>query len=236
MKEFLDFVQDFKKSHPNLNGIEIETAFLELSQPSIPEALNSLTKKGVSKITAMPYFLFRAGHVKKEIPEMLDEFRMDHPDIQLFYGDSLWPHKNLTELAKRRIHAELEKFPMKKRDQVDLLVVGRGATDLEALSQFKEAVEDLGEGISCRSVQSCFIALAEPKYSELLPQLLEQTDDILIFPYYLFTGILVKRVEMMAEEVKKKNKNAVVRIAPHFGSDPLMIHLLRERIEEISLS
>ncbi len=235
VQEFLFFSEEFK-NHIGLS-VEIVTAFLELSTPSIPQALKALQEKGVRKITAIPYFLFRAGHVKEEIPEMLDKFRKENPEVEVVYGNSLWPHPNLTQLAKRRIRDALESFPEEVRKDVEVMVVGRGATDKEALQQFSEAVEELKKEIVCKNLKFSFIALAEPKYSEFLPAILKSgTKNLIIFPYYLFTGILVKRIDAIAEESQKNVLGATIKITPHFGLDPLMLDMLKDRILETSLS
>ena len=235
LKEFNYFIDCFQE-HDGLSSaekMEIKTAFLELSKPSIPQALKELFDKEVRKIIAIPYFLFRAGHVKSEIPEMLQEFSSNHPKIEISYGPSLWPHPNLTQLAKKRIHEALASFPEITRKDVEVLVVGRGATDKEALHQFDEAVDHLKKETVCKNFQSCFIALSEPRFDRLLPEMLRNgTKNLIIFPYYLFTGILVKRIEAISRDTEKIFSGVNIKIASHFGTDPLMFQMLKEKIAE----
>lgn len=231
--EFLDFARRFQAHNGFKNSVEIDCAFLELSGPLIPEALNRIAEKGVKKIAVIPYLLFSAGHVKTEIPEILLEFSHSHPEIEIQYGNCLWPHENLIELAKERIGEALSSFPAEVRDQVDVLVVGRGATDPEAIGQFEEAMQKLRRKIACRELRHCFIALAEPKYAEALPELLQNgAGNLVIFPFYLFTGILVKRIESQVRELEMKHLGKVIKIAPYFGTHPLMFEMLRDKIME----
>lgn len=234
--EFNDFIAQFK-TYPEFvsEGVSVVMAFLELSEPSIPQALEEIVRKGIKEIVVIPYFLFRAGHVKKEIPKMLNDFRKEHPEVEISYGNSLWPHPNLTHLAKRRINDALISFPDEVRKEVEVMVVGRGATDEEALMQFREAVELLKKESLCKNIQFSFIALAEPKYSEALPEILSAgIKNLIILPYYLFTGVLVKRIDAIAEKAQKNSDGSNIKITPHFGVDPLMLEMLKERILETS--
>ncbi|MBI2119874.1 MAG: sirohydrochlorin chelatase [Elusimicrobia bacterium] len=237
VKEFIDFASEFQNKNIDTFGKEVivTSAFLELSSPTIPQALRILAKDGINQITVIPYLLFSAGHVKTEIPEILEEFKKSFPEINILYGNSLWPHKNLIQCAKEKITQSLNKFPKNHSRDVDILVVGRGASDSQAIEQFKEAVNHISFEIPCRTLNHCFIALAQPKYSEALPALLSNScKNLLIFPFYLFTGILVKRIEHQAEEAKKIFKECRIEIAPYFGSDPLMFQVLKEKVAETS--
>ncbi len=63
-------------------GIDhVETGFLELAEPSIPDALDRCAALGAGEIVVMPYFLAAGTHVTQDIPEALDEFQARHPDI-----------------------------------------------------------------------------------------------------------------------------------------------------------
>ena len=230
-REFFDFVQQYQDHGAKARAEDIDCAFLELSEPLIPAALDRMAERGVKKIIAVPYLLFSAGHVKTEIPGILKEFGGAHPEIEIRYGDCLWPHDNLVELAKIRIHETLAAFPPSVQDQVDVLIVGRGATDPEALAQFSEAAQKLQKEISCRSYRHCFIALAEPRYKDALPQMLQEgSRRILIFPFYLFTGILVERIKAQAQEMRARYPGADIKIAPYFGSHALMFGMLKDKL------
>lgn len=61
----------------------IETAFLELAEPSVEAGLERLAERGARHIVVMPYFLAAGSHVARDIPEILDGFRARRPDIRL---------------------------------------------------------------------------------------------------------------------------------------------------------
>ncbi|MDH3343089.1 MAG: CbiX/SirB N-terminal domain-containing protein [Gammaproteobacteria bacterium] len=53
----------------------IHAAFLELSDPLIPDGLQKCIDEGASKITVLPYFLNTGRHVAEDIPGIVEEFR-----------------------------------------------------------------------------------------------------------------------------------------------------------------
>jgi sirohydrochlorin ferrochelatase len=61
----------------------VQCAFLELTQPSIPSALEDLVRHGADDITAIPYFLAAGRHVVTDIPEQLNRFMETHKDITI---------------------------------------------------------------------------------------------------------------------------------------------------------
>ena len=54
----------------------VESAFLEFATPVIREGLEALKRRGVDRILAVPGMLFAAGHVKNDIPSVLNTWRV----------------------------------------------------------------------------------------------------------------------------------------------------------------
>jgi sirohydrochlorin ferrochelatase len=50
----------------------VEISFMVRNKPTIPEAIESLAKKGVSKIVLIPVFLAAGVHTTREIPELIE--------------------------------------------------------------------------------------------------------------------------------------------------------------------
>lgn len=49
----------------------VSISFMNMSQPSIPAAINQLAEVGVEKIIAIPVFLAHGVHTKQDIPRIL---------------------------------------------------------------------------------------------------------------------------------------------------------------------
>lgn len=76
------------RAQPGQHYDHVETAFLELAEPSIPEGLAALAARGATEIVAFPYFLAAGTHVAQDIPESIAEFSASHPGVTV----RLTPH------------------------------------------------------------------------------------------------------------------------------------------------
>jgi sirohydrochlorin cobaltochelatase len=57
----------------------VELAFLDFMQPDLHGCAQSLLAEGFGEIVVVPLFLAQGGHLKKDIPEILDELRLHNP-------------------------------------------------------------------------------------------------------------------------------------------------------------
>jgi sirohydrochlorin cobaltochelatase len=60
----------------------VRLAFLELMPPSLEEAIAGLINEGVTAIRVVPVFLGQGGHVKEDLPRLLDAARRRYPATQ----------------------------------------------------------------------------------------------------------------------------------------------------------
>jgi sirohydrochlorin cobaltochelatase len=66
-----------------LPDTEITLAFLELMQPGLADTVKNLAQKNHSRITLIPLFMAQGGHLKKDLPLMLDDIRNDNPSVKI---------------------------------------------------------------------------------------------------------------------------------------------------------
>lgn len=64
-------VYELSKKYKKMSDYPVEVGFMNIEKPTIPTALNTLAKKGVTKIIAVPLFLAHGIHTKQDIPYML---------------------------------------------------------------------------------------------------------------------------------------------------------------------
>ena len=60
---------------------KVELAYLELMTPSLPDTAEKLIAEGVNSITVVPLFMAQGGHLKKDLPVLLDSLRAQHPSV-----------------------------------------------------------------------------------------------------------------------------------------------------------
>jgi sirohydrochlorin cobaltochelatase len=64
-------------------------AFLELMQPKLIDAVDALAQQGTQNITLIPMFLARGGHLKQDLPKLVDEIRARHPKLLFHIAPAL---------------------------------------------------------------------------------------------------------------------------------------------------
>lgn len=83
----------------------VECAFLELSDPSIPQGIDCCVAGGASEVVILPYFLSAGRHVAKDIPEIVEASRAEHPEVALriapYLGQANSLVDSLLELSKK---------------------------------------------------------------------------------------------------------------------------------------
>ena len=64
-----------------LPGVDVSLAFLELMAPRLPDKVAELVAAGVAELTLVPVFLGQGGHVLRDLPLMVEQLRIDHPQL-----------------------------------------------------------------------------------------------------------------------------------------------------------
>lgn len=63
-------------------GMAVELAFLEFMAPNLHDCAAALVANGATKIVVLPMFIAQGGHLKREVPEMLERLRSTWPAVQ----------------------------------------------------------------------------------------------------------------------------------------------------------
>ncbi|HVK55951.1 MAG TPA: CbiX/SirB N-terminal domain-containing protein [Burkholderiales bacterium] len=65
-------------AHP---GVAVVLAFLEIMDPSLGKAVDSLAESGVTRITLTPLFMAQGGHLKEDLPKIIATIQNKHPGL-----------------------------------------------------------------------------------------------------------------------------------------------------------
>ena len=79
----------------------VTCAYLELSQPDLPQAVAGLQAQGATHIRVVPMFLGVGKHVRHDLPQMMAELELNHPDIQFECRPAVGEHPDLLDLLAR---------------------------------------------------------------------------------------------------------------------------------------
>lgn len=62
---------------------QVELAFLELMQPTLPQVLEQLAADGVVEVSIVPVFLGQGGHIKRDLPLLVAQAQQRHPGVTI---------------------------------------------------------------------------------------------------------------------------------------------------------
>jgi len=206
------------------------TGYLEFARPTIRDALSSLAAEGARQIYAVPAMLFAASHVKNDIPWEINSFAAEHPEATVRLGRDLAVDAKLLKAAAERI-AEVAPGP---RDDALLVVVGRGTNDPDANSNIAKLARMLWEGLAFGWAETAFSGVAHPRVDEALDRAARLGfRRIVVFPYFLFTGVLVKRIYAQTDEAASRFPEIEFVKAGYLRDHPLVIDAFVERAREL---
>lgn len=63
--------------------IPVELAFMEFLSPTLAEAADRLVAGGASAIAVVPVFLAQGGHLKRDVPALVEALRQGHPGCRV---------------------------------------------------------------------------------------------------------------------------------------------------------
>jgi sirohydrochlorin cobaltochelatase len=241
-RQFLRLVDLFRAEDPER---VVECGFLEFARPVVAEGVQRCVARGARTIAVLPGMLMAAGHAKNDIPSEIHEARRQYPEVSFHYGRHLHLHANVIELCRIRLEeAERdsktspaspqgeETRPVDRKDTL-LLVVGRGSSDPDANGDVCKLARMLGEGMGYGWSAACYIGVTTP----LLPEALDRCQRqgfarIVVFPFFLFTGVLEKRIRQQTMEFAQLHPKTGFLCAPYLDVHPLLFSAFAERAEE----
>jgi len=78
--------------------VPVACAYLELSTPSLADAVAELVNKGASQVRVVPMFLGVGKHVREDLPVMLQALRDAHPEVVFEPLSAVGEHPDLLDL------------------------------------------------------------------------------------------------------------------------------------------
>ena len=63
-------------------SLRVELAFLEFMSPNLGDCARSLVAEGYTAISVVPMFIAQGGHLKNDVPLLMEELRREHPDVR----------------------------------------------------------------------------------------------------------------------------------------------------------
>jgi precorrin-8X/cobalt-precorrin-8 methylmutase len=230
----LEFERLVKLVRERAGERHVQHGFLEFARPTIDEAARTLITAGDQRIAIVPLVLLAATHAKNDIPSEVLALQQEFPVTQLHYGSALHLHPNILRLFRQRIVEAEARSPQKiRRAESCLVVVGRGTTDPDANSDVSKLARLLQEGMGFGGSYVCYSGTAKPLVADGLQQAVRLGfARIIVAPFFLFTGVLVKRIYEATDAFAADRPKTEFLKADYLGIHPLLADAFLERAEE----
>ncbi|PIE43361.1 MAG: sirohydrochlorin chelatase [Gammaproteobacteria bacterium] len=232
-----EFGRVAKRLRQRFPDIPIEYGFLEFSAPNIHMGLNALIGQGVEEIYAVPGMLFAATHAKNDIPSVLTTFAEKQGNVKIAYGNELGLHQAMIDAFQTRIYESLGIDPDNHPDQLYdtmLVVVGRGTSDTMANAEVAKLTRIVNENMGFGWADTVYSGVTYPSVGEGLERLAKLGfKKIVVAPYFLFTGRLIKRIYGYVDLVAKRMPDIEFIKTPYLNDHEKVIDAFEVRVREI---
>jgi sirohydrochlorin cobaltochelatase len=230
--EFSNLAQRLRQRLPN---VPVEYGYLEFADPVLHQGLERLRMAGARKILAVPGMLFAAGHAKNDIPSVLNTYAAAYPGVEVTYGRELGVDLKMLRAAGDRIEEALSGAGEAiARPETLLMVVGRGASDPDANSNVAKIMRMLWEGMGFGWGEVAYSGVTFPLVAPALTHAVRLGyRRIVVFPYFLFTGVLVNRIYDAVDSAAAEHPEIEFLKAPYLNDHPLVLETLVDRLQEM---
>ena len=211
----------------------VDYGYLEFANPVIRDGLDRLRAEGCERILAVPGMLFAAMHAKNDIPTVLNSYAATH-GIEVSYGRELGVDPKMIAAAGDRIRQAIAgaggDVPL---HDTCLVVIGRGASDPDANGNVAKIARLLHEGLGTGWLEVGFSGVTFPLVEPCLTHAAKLGyRRIIVFPYFLFSGILIDRIYGFTDRVAAAHPEIEFVKAGYLGDHPKVLETFAERVVE----
>lgn len=215
----------------------VEYGYLEFANPLIRDGLDSLREQGCDHILAVPGMLFAAMHAKNDIPSVLNTYAAKH-EITIQYGRELGVDPKMIAAAGDRLREAIAQADAATGEvplhETCLVVIGRGASDPDANSNVSKVARLLWEGMGFGWCETGYSGVTFPLVEPCLEHVAKLGyRRVVVFPYFLFTGILVDRIFGFTDEVASRHPGIEFVKAGYLNDHDMVIATFADRATEI---
>ncbi len=214
----------------------VDYGYLEFANPVIRDGLDRLRDAGCARILAVPGMLFAAMHAKNDIPTVLNTYAAQH-GITVNYGRELGVDPKMIAAAAGRVKEAVDSANAALGEvalhDTCLVVIGRGASDPDANGNVSKLARMLQEGMGFGWLEVGYSGVTFPLVEPCLQHVSRLPyARVIVFPYFLFSGILIDRIYGFTDQVAKSYPGIQWIKAPYLGDHPKVLETFAERITE----
>lgn len=224
------FVAQWRARQPDWR---IEVCFIEFAPPSLHDGLVQAAR-GARRVLVLPLILNAAGHVKMEIPEAIEHAREHCPDTEFLYGSHLTACDPVLAILKRKLRQAMNELDMPDPTTTGVVLLGRGSSDRQANGEMAKMARWLQEETDHELVDLAFTGITWPRLERVVQrQALQGMTQIVVLPYYLYTGTLMQRIGRQVAHLRTQYPRIRFAQSDRFGFEPEIFELLAQRVADL---
>lgn len=81
--------------------VPLSLAYLDFMTPDLPGAVRALVARGCDAITIVPAFLGVGGHVRRDVPEIVEVLSREHPGVAFRIASALGEEASVQDAMAR---------------------------------------------------------------------------------------------------------------------------------------
>lgn len=212
----------------------VESGFLEFANPDITEGLSACLRNGVKNIILLPGILFSGKHTQRDVPHTADEVFRNHPEINLIYAEPLATQAKVIEACQKRIEEEEKNSPKSfSRSETLLMTIGHGSRDTDFNSEVEKTLSQLGDEMGFGKTLTGFAGSSQHYMEDMQEKFTPHGfRRVILFPFFLFSGVWIKRVHALADTLQGKYLDTEFLKASCLSHHALIIDALIQRARE----
>jgi len=223
----------WRERHPRT---QIEVCWIEHAPVLLPEGLERVASRlddTGGRALVLPLILNAASHVKGDIPRAIAAARERHPRVEFRYAHHLGTTDQLLKALRHRLHQAMAALAMPDPHTTGVVLLARGASDIEATGEVAKMAHWLYETTHHELVLPAFTDVCFPRLEQVVQRLARLgASQILVLPYYLFTGRLIKRIAEQVARLAAQYPRLVLLQAGYIGAHEQLLDLLDLRLRQ----
>jgi sirohydrochlorin cobaltochelatase len=231
--EILSFAAQWRERHV---GRRIDVCFIEHAEVLLDEGLDRAAE-GSRHVVVLPFILNAAGHVKMELPAAVEAARQRHPGVRFSCTRHLGMGREILAVLQAQLDALMHALAVPDPQTTGVILLGRGSSDAGANGELARMARWLFEDNEHELVDLAFTGVTWPRLETVVQrQARLGMAQICIVPVYLFSGVLIDRIQAQVERLRTQYPQIAFALGGHFGFDRGIFDLLDTRVAGADLA
>tara|TARA_Y100000590_G_scaffold448322_1_gene584794 strand:- start:2538 stop:3284 length:747 start_codon:yes stop_codon:yes gene_type:complete len=180
----------------------IKIGYLEIRKPSIKDQLEFFFKKKLNNLIIAPVMIFPGNHVTKDIPRIITSTKKKYNNLpKIFVTKPLVYSKDFFNTIQKNIKN------LNRKKKIGLIVAASNTINFKAKNEINLLAKKVSKENKLSFYKSVLISLNKKKLKDELRNIDLPHDKLLVLPFFLFRGKLLKNLIFVIKELNMEQKD-----------------------------